>query len=139
MLRDIRIGSPHSCPSYFTVFESKFGENDAYLMFSASDGFQNEGKTSCEGIGGSQLWRTDGTHYGTKRVFDKTSNDLSIDRAYLDKAYPRKFGYFPAQKSLYVTGNYGYVFVFLLVILFVILFVCLLVCLTTADHRCMCI
>ena len=83
---------------------------------------------SLEGYGGSQIWVTDGTSEGTVRykcnllvfridsgvkfhyfrycrAFDRSGNDLYIDRRSLDSAYPAKFGSF--NEFLYVPANYG--------------------------------
>ena len=58
-----------------------------------------------EGFGGAQIWRTDGTFKGTVRAFDRSENDLYIDRPSLDADYPARMGVY--RSGLYIPANYG--------------------------------
>ncbi|KAJ1405678.1 hypothetical protein B484DRAFT_214121 [Ochromonadaceae sp. CCMP2298] len=104
MVKDVRPGSADSGAAYLTVMASQLDGLD-YLYFAASDGVYNRNPRSLEGLGGAQLWRSDGTEGGTVRAFDRTSNDLYFDRQSLDAAYPASFGVYKA--GLYVSANYG--------------------------------
>ena len=104
IVKDIRQGIPDSFPSYFTVMRSLLDASD-YLYFSATDGLYNRPIHGPEGLGGSQIWRTDGTFEGTVRAFDHSDNDLYIDRLSLDEAFPAQFGMY--KSGLYIPGNYG--------------------------------
>lgn len=104
MLKDIRPGTYDSGPSYFTVLTSVMDKKD-YLFFAASDGYMNYNMRDNEGIGGAQIWRTDGTVKGTSRAFDRSENDVHIDRVSLDAAFPARFAVY--QHGLYVSASYG--------------------------------
>jgi CheY-like chemotaxis protein len=58
------------------------------------------------GVGGSQIWRSDGTGAGTKRAFQKTDNDIQIHRGkeMLGESRSRdRFGILG--NALYISGN----------------------------------
>ena len=104
IVKDIRPGVPDSAAAYLTVMPSLLDGKD-YLFFAASDGLYNKPIHALEGVGGAQLWRTDGTTDGTVRAFDRSGNDLYFDRESLDAAYPAQFGVY--KNGLYVSANYG--------------------------------
>jgi hypothetical protein len=52
----------------YTVMASQLDGLD-YLFFAASDGVYNKNTHALEGIGGAQLWTSDGTTQGTVRAF----------------------------------------------------------------------
>lgn len=62
--------------------------------------------TFSSGVGGTQLWRTDGTNAGTVRAFDKNGNDIYINRKDTNARHPSNFGIFG--NSLYLSGNVNY-------------------------------
>merc|ERR1711871_1861992 len=104
LLMDIRGGFASSGASFFTTMTSRHSGTD-YLYFSATDGRYTSGADSVEGWGGSQIWRTDGTRKGTKRAFQKTDNDLYIDKKWINMDYPRRFHVY--EDALYMPASYG--------------------------------
>ena len=104
MVADIRGGSASSNPSFFSVFTSAI-DKAQYLVFTATDGYGVFGDDVTEGVGGSQVWRTDGTNAGTFRAFQKTANDLYVDRASLDASFPARLTVY--NQGLYLPANYG--------------------------------
>jgi len=104
LVADIRPGSGSSNPSFFTTFTSTLDQS-VYLMFTATDGFAITGDALEEGIGGSQFFRSDGTAAGTFRSFDRTYNDLYIDRQSLDIQHPAKLVSF--EDGLYVPAQFS--------------------------------
>lgn len=104
LMVDIRPGVGGSNPSFFAPLHSAL-DGAAYLVFTATDGHAVSGLDMTEGVGGSQLWRTDGTKDGTYRLFHKTSNDLYIDRAALEASYPHRLTVY--SRALYLPANYG--------------------------------
>ena len=58
------------------------------------------------GVGGSQLWRTDGTLEGTVRALEKNGNDIYIDRKGTNSRHPASFGVYG--NSVYLSGNIVY-------------------------------
>lgn len=104
LLKDIRPGAPDSTPSFMTVFQSTLN-GQSYLLFSATDGHLTQGEHALNGLGGSQLWRSDGTAAGTHRAFSRTMNDFYFDREALDMNHPASFAVF--YNSLYISASYG--------------------------------
>lgn len=105
LLRDIRLGQYDSGPSYFTKIVSTLDPSNEFLIFTATDGYAVTGKNIIEGYGGSQIWRTDGTEAGTYRVFQRSSNDLYIDRESIEMAFPARMAYY--KHGLYLPASYG--------------------------------
>ena len=104
LLVDIRPGSPGSFPSFMTVWPSALdGKN--YLVFTATDGTLANGVNSLEGVGGSQIWLSDGNINGTRRALQNSANDIYIDRPGLDADYPPYMGVLGS--ALYIPGNVG--------------------------------
>ena len=104
MISDIRSGTASSFPSFFTPYSSLL-DGESYLVFSATDGYGVGDPQAPEGVGGCQLWRTDGTLQGTFRIFQKTSNDFYMDRSSLDAAHPARMMVY--NNGLYLSANYG--------------------------------
>lgn len=98
MLKDIRPGVSSGAPAFMTVLPLLLpgllgltgSQEDEYLFFVATDGLYASGKDTVDGFGGSQLWRTDGTEQGTRRVFERTQNDLYFDHVSMDLAHPAR-------------------------------------------------
>lgn len=103
ILLDIRAGSSSSGSAFFTPMVSE--HSGSYLYFSASDGTYTVGAESTEGYGGSQIWRTDGTASGTVHAFQKTDNDVYIDKKWVSMDHPQRFHVF--ENSLYLPASYG--------------------------------
>merc|ERR1711871_1503669 len=105
LLMDIRPGTASSKPAYFTIMPSLLDGND-YLMFVAYDGTSMFDVDSPVGIGGVQMWRSDGLATGTRRAFDRTANDLYVDFDSLDaRSHPATMTVF--KDGLYLPGNNG--------------------------------
>ena len=102
MVRDIRIGSAGSRPSFLSVFTSHLDQRD-YLIFLATDGLYTNSQQSSEGFGGSQIWRSDGTSEGTYRAISTTENDLYPDIAMMTIAFPNSM--FSFDGALYIPGK----------------------------------
>jgi ELWxxDGT repeat protein len=105
LLVDIRPGAPDSLPSFLTVFSPSAMDGKSYLVFSANDGHLTQGLHAMNGLGGSQLWRSDGTAAGTKRAFERTMNDFYFDKSALDLNHPATLAVF--QEKLYISASYG--------------------------------
>ena len=58
------------------------------------------------GVGGTQLWKSDGTATGTVRAFDKDGNDIYINRETTNLNHPATFAIFG--NSIYFSGNIIY-------------------------------
>ena len=58
------------------------------------------------GVGGTQIWKSDGTTIGTVRAFDKDGNDIYINREITNLNHPATFTIFG--NSIYLSGNIIY-------------------------------
>ena len=76
-----------------------------HLLFAASDGYLNSDPRGREGVGGTQLWRVTGGSQAVGRAFQRSGNDLYLDEAALDDAFPARFGVLGS--AVYVSGNIG--------------------------------
>jgi len=90
LMYSMRGGGGNSFPSYLTVMTSS-NDQQEYLLFTATDGLYLSGNYEKEGVGGGQLWRSDGTQSGTQRVLQRSSNDFYFDREGLEMLYPKRF------------------------------------------------
>merc|ERR1711871_20726 len=105
LLMDIRQGTASSKPAFFTIMPSLL-DGKEYLMFVATDGTDISDVDSPVGLGGVQLWRSDGYASNTRRAFDRTANDLYVDFDGLDaRSHPATMTVF--KDGLYLPGNNG--------------------------------
>jgi ELWxxDGT repeat protein len=104
LVLDINPGSAGSDAGYFTIMQSRLSGND-FMYFTASDGTYVTGQAKAEGLGGSQIWRTNGLASGTQHAFEKTDNDVYVDKKYLDKEHPARMHVY--EQGLYLPASYG--------------------------------
>jgi ELWxxDGT repeat protein len=106
LVRDVRKGLGGSYPSFLTVMSSAL-TGESFLYFAATDGLYVQGILSREGLGGKQMWVSNGdpSPKGTHRAFQRTDNDLSFDPLALNEAWPARMGVF--HSALYLSGRYG--------------------------------
>jgi len=106
ILADIRPGVGDSAPSFLTIMRTKHqSQEEEYLYMVATDGKYVNGISNVEGLGGSQIWVTDGTRAGTQRAFQKTPNDFYFDFESMDLTHPARMG--TNNHGLYISANYG--------------------------------
>ena len=91
-------------PSFFTILPSRL-DGEAYLVFAAVDGKRVSDLHAAVGIGGVQVWRTDGSAEGTRRAFQRSENDLYVDKSAVDLVHPAHFTVYNG--DLYLPGNNG--------------------------------
>ena len=103
MLLDIRGGSPSSFPSYFVSAISPV-DGASYLYFTATDGSFAYSEQAAEGLGGRQLWRSDGTVHGTQRAMQRSGNDMYIDSEALEASIPPRL--LVVDGALYAYGRF---------------------------------
>merc|ERR1711871_952767 len=102
LIADIRPGSGDGTPSFLTAMTS-LQDGSSYLMMIANDGALTSGER--EGIGGSQIWRSDGTEVGTYRSFQRTQNDFYIDFDSLGIQHPSRMPVF--DDALYISARFS--------------------------------
>jgi ELWxxDGT repeat protein len=93
MVEDIQTGAYGSRPSFLTVFsptEGKYADGTAQLFFLAN-----------VGVGGWQMWRSDGSD--TKRAFHQTHNGVNLDSAAMDADYPAQLAVF--ENTMFYSAN----------------------------------
>merc|ERR1711871_634975 len=102
LIADIKPGAGDSNPSYIAILTSRLNAQQ-YLIMVAQDGDMSAGDR--EGLGGSQLWRSDGTTAGTYRCFRRTQNDFYMDFDSLDAQHPARMAVF--EDSIYMPARFS--------------------------------
>ena len=110
LLADVRPGSIGAFPSYLTPLEPSAGGGEKLFFLANGGGYDAAAAAGlAQGWGGAQLWMSDGTTSGTRRVFEqKTAGDFMPDRESLDAGRPPRMAafdgalYLPATEDLLV-------------------------------------
>merc|ERR1711871_284465 len=102
LIADIKPGAGDSNPSYIAILTSRLNAQQ-YLIMVAQDGDMSAGDR--EGLGGSQLWRSDGTTLGTYRCFTHTGNDIYMDFKSLDAQHPARLAVF--EDAVYMPARFS--------------------------------